>query len=176
MKNSNKLSLAAMFLALGIVLPFFTGQIPRLGKMLLPMHLPVMLCGFVCGEKYGLVVGAALPLVRSALLGTPLMFPDAAAMCPELMTYGFVSGFLYRKIKPRKGKLLLCLCVAMLSGRAVWGVARAIFVGMGGGTFTWKIFVAQGFVNSLPGTALQLILIPPLIKALQKNEFFPREK
>ena len=47
------LILAALCMALGIVLPFFTGQIPQIGGMLLPMHLPVLLCGLLCGWQYG---------------------------------------------------------------------------------------------------------------------------
>ena len=50
MKHSalKNLVLSAMFIAIGIVLPFFTGQIPEVGKMLLPMHLPVFFCGLIC--------------------------------------------------------------------------------------------------------------------------------
>ena len=70
------LVLAAMFLALGIVLPFFTGQIPQIGSMLLPMHLPVLVCGLICGWQYGTVVGFVLPLMRMSMMyctgyGTP---------------------------------------------------------------------------------------------------------
>ena len=53
-----KLVLSALFLALGIVLPFLTGQLRQMGNMLLPMHLPVLVCGFVCGWPYGMAVGA----------------------------------------------------------------------------------------------------------------------
>ena len=48
------LVLSALFLALGLVLPFLTGQIPQFGSMLLPMHLPVLLCGFACSWPWGL--------------------------------------------------------------------------------------------------------------------------
>lgn len=65
-----------MFLALGFVLPFFTGQIPQIGNMLLPMHLPVLLCGLICGWQYGLVIGLCLPLVRSMIFGHAAYLPD----------------------------------------------------------------------------------------------------
>ena len=66
MKNSNvkNLALSAMFIAIGQVLPFFTGQIPQIGNMLLPMHIPVLLCGLICGWKYGALVGFTTPLLR----------------------------------------------------------------------------------------------------------------
>jgi thiamine transporter ThiT len=82
-----------MFVALGLILPFFTGQIPKVGSMMLPMHIPVLLCGLICGWKYGLMAGAVLPLLRSALFGMPPLFPTAAAMAFELAAYGFLSGF-----------------------------------------------------------------------------------
>ena len=75
-KNILNLTLAAMFMAIGIVLPFFTGQIPQIGKMLLPMHIPVILCGLICGWQYGLVVGFILPFLRYVMFGMPLLFPN----------------------------------------------------------------------------------------------------
>ena len=101
MKNNSsvtKLTLSAVFLALGIVLPFLTGQIPTVGSMLLPMHIPVLICGFVCGWQWGLLVGFVLPLMRSALFSMPPMMPTAAAMAFELAVYGAVTGILYQKL------------------------------------------------------------------------------
>ena len=84
MKQTRKLVLSAFFMALGIVLPFLTGQIQQIGNMLLPMHIPVMLCGFICGWQYGLAVGAVTPLLRSMMFGMPPMMPTAAAMAVEI--------------------------------------------------------------------------------------------
>lgn len=86
------LVLAAMFLAIGIVLPFFTGQIPQIGRMLLPMHLPVLLCGLICGWQYGGAVGFVLPILRYALFGMPPM-PNGLAMAFELAAYGIIVGW-----------------------------------------------------------------------------------
>ena len=94
-KSLRNLTLAAMFMALGLVLPFLTGQSPQIGSKLLPMHLPVFLCGLICGWQYGGLVGFLVPLVRSAIFGMPVFFPSATAMAFELMTYGAVAGFLY---------------------------------------------------------------------------------
>ena len=44
-----KLTYSALYLAIALVLPFLTGQIPQIGSMLCPMHIPALLCGFVCG-------------------------------------------------------------------------------------------------------------------------------
>jgi len=77
------LTLAAMFLAVGLLLPFLTGQIKQIGNMLLPMHIPVIMCGLICGWKYGFGVGFVMPLMRSMLFGRPIMYPDAIAMAFE---------------------------------------------------------------------------------------------
>ena len=92
--NIKNMTMAAMFLALGLVLPFFTGQIPQIGSMLLPMHIPVFLCGLICGWQYGGIVGFILPLLRYAIFGMPVLFPNGIAMSFELMTYGLVVGLL----------------------------------------------------------------------------------
>ena len=74
-QNMKNLTLSAMFLALGLVLPFLTGQIPQVGSMLLPMHIPVFLCGLICGWQYGGLIGAILPPLRYALFGMPILYP-----------------------------------------------------------------------------------------------------
>ncbi len=86
-KTVKNLTLAAMFMAIGMVLPFLTGQIPQIGNMLLPMHIPVLLCGLICGPQYGAAVGFVLPLLRSAVFGMPVIFPAATAMTSELVSY-----------------------------------------------------------------------------------------
>ena len=89
-----KLVLSALFMAIGLILPFFTGQIPAIGKMLLPMHIPVLLCGLICGWQYGLGVGFVLPLLRSLLFNFPAMYPNAVSMAFELALYGAVVCWL----------------------------------------------------------------------------------
>ncbi|MBQ6878329.1 MAG: ECF transporter S component [Oscillospiraceae bacterium] len=165
-----KLVLGAMFLSIGIVLPFFTGQIPQIGSMLLPMHIPVFLCGLICGWKYGMAIGFILPLMRSALFIMPPMFPDAVAMAFELSVYGLVVGFLYEKARWHCIKSLLrCMAAAMICGRIVWGIAMALLLGIGNEGFGFEAFIAGAFINALPGIILQFILIPGIMLALGKT-------
>ena len=89
--------LAALFLAIGLILPFITMQIPAVGKMLCPMHIPVLLCGYICGWPYGLLIGIITPLLRGVLFGMPAIFPNAFCMAFELATYGLVAGILSEK-------------------------------------------------------------------------------
>lgn len=162
-----RLSLSAMLLAIGLVLPFLTGQIPEIGSMLLPLHLPALVCGFVCGWQWGLAVGFVLPLLRSVLFGMPPMIPTALCMAFELAAYGAAAGLLYRHFAGRKGRVYLALVGAMLIGRVVWGIVSIAVYGllMDSG-FALTAFWMGGFVNAWPGMALQLILVPLIVAAL----------
>ncbi len=171
MKKQNKalkMTLAAMFLALAYVLPFLTGQIPEIGSMLLPMHIPVLLCGFFCGGPWGAAVGFIAPLLRSFMLGMPPLFPKAICMSFELAAYGAVCGVMYSLLPRRKASVYISLIIAMLAGRAVWGVAMMICMGISGGAFGLAAFVASAFTGAIPGIIVQLVLIPLLVMVLDK--------
>ncbi|MDO4582184.1 MAG: ECF transporter S component [Bacillota bacterium] len=172
------LVLAAMFMALGLALPFLTGQIPQIGGMLLPMHLPVLLCGLVCGWQYGLIVGFILPLLRMSLFGMPPLI-TAVAMAFELAAYGGIAGFLYNRSKWQcLISLYRSLIIAMVGGRVIWGAVRVMLTGVAGEAFTWQLFMAGAFLNAIPGIILQLVFIPALMVALNRTGMVPfhREK
>lgn len=163
--------LSALFLAIGVVLPFFTSQIKEIGDTLLPMHIPALLCGFICGPWYGLVTGMMIPLLKSLISSMPPVYPNAVWMAFELATYGFVAGFLYRmKKNPTITYTYVCLIASMIAGRIVWGIAKALLLGIGGNSFGISAFIAGGFVDAIPGIIIQLVLIPLLIKVLKKEE------
>ena len=162
-----KLVYSAMCLALCLVLPFLTGQIPEIGSMLLPMHIPVLLCGFLCGAGWGAAVGFTAPLLRHLLFGMPPM-PGCISMAFELATYGLVVGLLHKKMgKSMKGVYVSLIC-AMVAGRLVWGAAQMAIMGLNGGSFPFSAFVAGAFTSAIPGIVLQLVLIPVLVRALDK--------
>ena len=163
------LTYSAICLALALVLPYLTGQIPQIGSALCPMHLPVLLSGFLCGPWWAAAVGAIAPLLRSALTGGfPPLFPTAIAMTFELCTYGLVSGLLWRRSRQTVKAIYPTLIAAMIAGRIVWGIATAILLGFGESPFTWAACWAGGFANAVPGIVLQLLLIPLLVLALRK--------
>ncbi len=173
MKNNHikRLALSAVLLAIGLVLPFLTGQIPEIGSMLLPLHLPALICGFVCGWQWGLAVGFVLPLLRSVLFGMPPMIPTALCMAFELAAYGAFAGLLYEKLAGRKFRVTLALVGAMLLGRAVWGVVSfAVYALMMENAFALTAFWLGAFVNTWPGIVLQLILVPLIVKALARSK------
>ena len=168
--NVRRLTLSAIFLAMGIVLPLFTAQIKEIGDSLLPMHIPVMLCGILCGPKYGLMVGIMLPFIRSVTFGMPPLYPNAIWMALELATYGLVIGIMYlKKEEKSQGWLLASLVTSMLAGRVVWGMSKAILLGIGKKAFTIQAFIVGGFLDAIPGIILQLILIPLIIGLYEKT-------
>ena len=159
----------SMMFALGLTLPFLTGQIPDIGNMLLPMHLPVLLCGFVCGYKYGFLVGATLPVIRSFMFGMPVLFPSAVTMAFELCAYGFITGFVYMKMKKKNiASVYISLICAMLIGRIIKGCANAVCYGIISKTYTFGMFISGAFVEAVPGIILQLILIPAILISVKK--------
>ena len=165
--NIKKLIFASMFLCIGFVLPLFTSGIKEIGDSLLPMHIPVMLCGLVCGSKYGLLAGAVLPILRSLAFSMPPIYPNAVWMAVELATYGFVIGLLYRKnIK----SVYISLITAMIAGRITWGITKAILLNVSGKSFTIPMFIIGGFIDAIPGIILQFILIPSIMAILIKKD------
>lgn len=171
MKNNTlkTFTLAAMFMAIGLALPIFTGQIPQIGNMLLPMHIPVLLCGLICGWQYGLGIGFILPPLRYLLFGMPPLFPIGIAMAFEMAAYGLVVGLLYSRSRWKCiFSLYRSMMVAMIAGRIVWGVARVLLTGVASEAFTWQLFMAGAFLNAIPGIVLQLVFIPAIMVALNR--------
>lgn len=167
-KNSEllKMVLAAFFLALAYVMPFLTGQVPEIGSMLCPMHIPVLLCGFICGWHWGLAVGFIAPLFRSLTLTMPPFFPNAVCMAFELATYGLISGLMHKYLPRKKPYIYVSLLISMIAGRVVWGVAMLIALSVNGGAFTASAFLAGAITNAVPGIIVQIIIIPLIVMIL----------
>ena len=163
-KPTYKLVLSAMFLAAGIVLPFFTGQIPQIGNLLLPMHFIVFLCTYLCGWQHGTTIGFILPLLRSFMFGAPVLYPTAMAMSLELCVYGLVTGVIYQTAKRRNILMIYAsMITAMICGRIVWGLAELFLLGIKSEAFTFEMFILAAFINALPGILIQLTLIPTIV-------------
>ena len=173
MPRIKTLSSAALCLALCLVLPFLTGQIPEIGNALFPMHIPVLLAGFVCGPWWALAVGFIAPLLRFVLFGMPPVFPVGVAMAFELAAYGLISGLLYKKLPKKVGNIYVSLIAAMVGGRIVWGCVRVLLSGVSDAAFSWAAFLSGAFTTALPGIILHIILIPIFVIALKKAEVIP---
>lgn len=160
----NRLVYASLFLALALVLPFLTGQIPQIGAMLTPMHFPVLLCGW----QWGIAVGFSAPLLRSVLFGMPVMYPMAVCMALELATYAAVAGMLYRVFPQKRRFLYVSLIISMIFGRLVWGLARFLCAGLDISTFGLSAFWTGAVAMSVPGILLQLLIVPVLVIVSEK--------
>ena len=175
MSKIKKICICAICIALCYVLPVALHSF-GLGSILSPMHIPVLLCGLVCGGFYGMFCGIAGPILSSVLSGMPpatMLF----TMIPELMVYGLVTGLVMKWV--RSGKLLpdvyIALAVAMVLGRVIGGIAKALFITVmaTGDAFSIGIWATSYFVGTLPGIVAHLILLPALIVLLVKTKTIP---
>ncbi|WP_027625173.1 ECF transporter S component [Clostridium lundense] len=164
--NTKELVKASLFLALGLILPYifhFTGM-P--GNVFLPMHIPVLLCGLILGERYGLLIGFITPLINSVITGMPPIYPVAVAMAFELAAYGWLSGYLFKR---KKSNVYIALILAMIFGRLISGIANYVLMGFVGKSFVLKLFMISAFVKPLWGILIQIIIIPFVVKAIERN-------
>ena len=169
--KTQRLTLAGFFVALGIILPYALGHgmgIP--GTLLLPMHLPVLLCGFLCGPTYGLLCGMILPILNCLMTGMPAPFPMLPIMFCELAVYGLVSGLLFSKTPLGKLKfgIYIALPITMICGRIAYAIAFYSLL-LTVGEFK-ALSVSAAVVSGLPGILIQLLLIPPIILMIRKNK------
>ena len=168
MKTKN-LVLTALFIALGIVLPIAFHVVPNGGVLFSPMHIPVLICGLVTGPIEGLICGIVTPALSSVLTGMPPA-PRLPGMMVELAVYGLVGGLMMRLLKDNKnfGKIYLALIVTMLCGRIAGGLVNALI--LNAGNYTLKMWLTGYFLNGLPGIISHLIIVPLIVRALQKTK------
>ncbi len=173
-----KMVLSAILIAIGMVLPFLTGQIPEIGNLLLPLHIPALVAGFVCGAPFGAMVGFILPILRSLVFGMPPLVPTSIAMAFEMATYGLVCGVLFDKLPTtihNMKRIYIALVSALVLGRVVWGlVSIPLYAMFTSSSFALSAFWIGGFVNAWAGILLQLVLIPAIVVALQKAKFIAK--
>lgn len=172
MSNVKRAIVTAVCVALCVVLPMAFHAIPNAGTIYTPMHIPVLICGLVCGWPFGLACGAIGPVLSWLLTGMP-MITNLSQMMVELVTYGVVSGLCMRVVRTGRlyADLYVSLVAAMLAGRALAaGVAALIFAR---GQMTMALFASTYFLTALPGIVIQLALIPTIIVALEKANLVP---
>ena len=166
---------AAVCLALAILLPFLTGGNPQLGQMFSPMHLPVLLCGFIAGPFWGGAVGLLAPFLRFLIAGAPVLYPAAIRMAVELCVYGLSSALFYRYLPKKPVGITISLICAQLFGRIAWGVMQfALSVVDPQNPFSVEFVIAQTLTPALYGILLQLVVIPPVVYAMQKARFLSK--
>lgn len=172
MSKVKKSAACAICIALCCVLPLTLHGVQDAAKVLCPMHIPALLCGLVCGWQFGLFCGLAGPALSCLLTSMP-----AAAYLPsmmiELSVYGAVSGLLMRYVRTGStyADLYISQISAMLLGRVLSGISKTyIFMS---GDYGMEAWIAGSVIESLPGTVIQLILIPTLVFALMRARLIP---
>ena len=168
--KTKRLVTSGLFLTMGILLPFITSHAYRIpGTVFLPMHIPVLLCGFFCGPLLGAVCGAILPFLNSIITGMPAMYPNAITMTAELFTYGLLSGLLYKFFK--HNNKLICifssLILSMLAGRIASGLMASVLLFFN--PLMTKTSVIASIITGIPGIIIQLVLIPAAVRIFNKT-------
>lgn len=162
---------SAMFLALCMVLPLLTFGSTQIGNMISPMHIPVLICGFVCGWQYGAIVGFTAPLLRYMIFHMPPVYPIGVAMAFELAAYGILCGVLYKVLPKKNSYIYLSLILSMLGGRLIWGAARYIMAGLSGSEFGMSLFISGAFVEAVPAIICHIIIVPLVVMAFKRSKF-----
>ncbi len=173
MSKMKKLCIAAICIALCYVLPLALHSV-GLGSILSPMHIPVLLCGLVCGGGYGALCGLLGPILSSALSGMPPVLM-LVRMIPELCAYGLAAGLAMKFVRTGKATadVYISLAVAMVLGRIVGGIATAVFYSVTSGVYSIALWATSYFVEAVPGIAAHLILVPVLVLTLMKAKLIP---
>ena len=172
MTSVKKSIICAVCIALCYVIPLFFHGIQNAGSIFCPMHIPVFMCGLICGWSYGLLCGIAGPVISSALTGMPPIayLPN---MVTELVIYGLVAGLMIKLVHTKNTylDLYISLVVAIVLGRIAAGIVRALIFTQG--TYSMAMWVSGYVITSWPGTLIQFIFIPSIIMALMKGRLIP---
>ncbi len=168
-----RICVSAVCLALCVVLPqafHATG----LGSALSPMHIPVLLCGLVCGGHFGLICGIIGPILSSVVTGMPPA-NMLVSMVPELAAYGLVCGILMNRLHTNHlwADLYIALGTSMILGRVVGGIAKALLYLGTGEAYSLSLWVSAYFVSAVPAIVCHLILVPALYAVLERSRLIP---
>lgn len=173
MKKNNiiDLSVAALCVALGILIPSVFHLFGQAGAVFCPMHIPVIVCGMVCGWKYGGLCGLIVPPLSFLIIGMPPIYPMGVSMMLELCAYGVLAGLLYKRFN-----VFVSLIGAMIGGRVVYGIVNLILMGIASTAYSMEAFLTGAFVTALPGIVIQLIFIPALVVLLEQLGFLKKKQ
>lgn len=166
--NLKLMCLCGLFVGLGVIFPMAFHAVGLVAnQMFLPMHIPVLLCGFVCGWRYGFISGLIVPFLSSLFTTMPPLYPVAVSMSFELAVYGMTAGLFFKRFN-----VYLSLLAAMLCGRIMMGLANVVLIGLG--EYSMEVFLTSAFVTSIWGIAIQLIAIPAIILTLKRLHLIPK--
>jgi hypothetical protein len=161
--KTKELVLSGLLLAIGIFLPMIFHSMGIMGQVFLPMHIPVLIGGFLLSPYLAFIVGVLTPILSASFTGMPVIFPMGIIMAFELATYGIVASLAIRRFK-----VIPSLIISLIAGRIVAGLTVFFLVQFIGLKMDPIIFVKGAIITGLPGIVIQLILIPMLISKLKR--------
>ena len=167
MRVNLKLFVLAIILGvLGVLLPWFFGEMTIFGTYLLPMEFPILLCGMICGAGYGGVVGAIVPILYALIFNTMQIYPLGVATAIQLCAYGVLCGLLYKILKQN---VYVSLLLSMFSGRTIYYIVYYFMLRYQGRAYTADMFINGEVLNVLSGITIQIIFIPLIVLILNKT-------
>jgi niacin transporter len=158
----------ALYLALAILLPIGFHAFGIAGRIFLPMHIPVLLAGFLVGPAAGVVVGLLAPGLSFLLTGMPPTYA-VPLMSLELPLYGLIAGLCYVRLRLN---IYIALILAMIAGRVMFGlglILLGLFMKL---PYTAATYFSTGgaIVTGLPGIALQVVLVPIIVAGIRRAQ------
>ena len=169
--NARFVAHSALYLALAVLLPIGFHAFGMGGRVFLPMHIPVLLAGFLVGPQAGILVGLSAPLLSHLLTGMPPTYA-VPLMSLELPLYGLVAGLTYRWLKLN---LYLSLIAAMVAGRLMFGLGLFVLGMFMDLPYTAAVFFSTGGAiwSGLPGIIVQIASVPLIVAAVRRRERGP---
>lgn len=164
MNKTKEIVLSGLLLASGIILPMIFHMFSLTGPIALPMHIPVLIGGFLLSPHIALLLGVMTPLLSGLLTGMPIMFPMAVIMAFELGIYGLTASLATRKFNL---SVFSSLLISMIAGRIVAGFTVAFLVQLFGVKMNPFIYLKGAILTGIPGIIIQLIFVPALIYAVK---------
>ncbi|MDK9711981.1 ECF transporter S component [Acidaminobacter sp.] len=166
MNETKSLIRGALIIALGLLVPTVFHLTSVSGSIFLPMHLPILAGAVFVNPWIALIAGALTPLTSAIATGMPPLFPIAFLMAFELAAYGWTMSWLINK---RRINVYAALVVSMLVGRVVLGLAAVVTTSVFAVQLNPVMYMKGAILTGLPGMALQLLVVPVLIKALSSS-------
>jgi hypothetical protein len=167
LSRARELSLAGLLGALGLLLPIGFHMLGWAGKIFLPMHLPIVVGGFLLGPGTAASLGLTVPLLSAALTGMPPFAPPVAPlMSAELLMKAGVISVLHRRLRAPIWVALGAGLIVDWLVLAAAALAFADFMAIDKAPLPYVLGVIQ---LSLPGTALQIIGAPLAVRAIARR-------
>jgi len=163
--TTKEIVLSGLLLATGIILPMLFHMFGMTGPIALPMHIPVLIGGFLLSPQLALLLGIITPVISGLLTGMPIMFPMGIIMAVELGIYGLTASLMTAKLKLPS---IPALIISMIAGRVAAGLTVAVLVQLFGIKMNPVMYVKGAIVTGMPGIIIQLVFIPSLIYAINK--------